>query len=85
MHYGTVPIVHGVGGLKDSVDDGQNGIVFDEYSSKALKEAVDRSIEVYIGQKRFEMGKAALNEDFSWDRSAKEYKNLYQKIIDMKG
>ncbi|MBN1162547.1 glycogen/starch synthase [Patescibacteria group bacterium] len=84
MHYGTVPVVHGVGGLKDSVRDGQTGIIFEEYTSDSLKKGIDRAFEVYSGHARFEMVQNALKEDFSWDRSAQEYKNLYKKVIELR-
>jgi starch synthase len=84
MHYGTLPIAHATGGLKDSIIDGQDGILFDNYSSEDLKEAIARAFEVYSGQQKNSMVQAALAKDFSWDKSAQEYKDLYQRVIDLK-
>ncbi len=94
MYYGTLPIVRGVGGLKDSVKDGVTGFVFDEYSIEAFVGCVRRALEVYggtedtagtVGNKvksRFNlMAQNAMREDFSWDKSAIEYKKLYEKVI----
>jgi len=48
MRYGTVPIVHGVGGLKDTVSDGGSGFVFDEYSGRKFAEEVELARAVYV-------------------------------------
>src|SRR5690606_9587993 len=52
LRYGTVPVVHGVGGLRDSVTDNdspnqhpngqeKNGFVFTDYSAEGLATAID--------------------------------------------
>lgn len=83
MYYGTIPIVREVGGLKDTVKDGYNGFKFKDYSSLDLNKAIDRAIRLYQDKKEYEkMIEQALDTDFSWDRSAKKYVQLYQKIID---
>lgn len=83
MWYGTLPIVHAVGGLKDSVTDGKNGLVFDQYSVKAFGNSVDMALKIYQEKEKFaDMIKNAMATDFSWDRSALEYKKLYEKAIE---
>ncbi|MDC0449241.1 glycogen synthase [bacterium] len=84
MWFGTVPIVHATGGLKDSVKDGQNGFLFDDYTSSALLNAVKTAVSTYSGQDDVSFEKiveGALTEDFSWGKSAQEYKNLYERVI----
>ncbi|MCA9302296.1 glycogen synthase [Candidatus Nomurabacteria bacterium] len=82
MWYGALPIVHNVGGLKDTVVDGKNGFVFDDYSSKALSEAIIRASEVYKNRPVLdEMIKSAMLADFSWKISALEYKRLYEDLV----
>lgn len=82
MWYGTLPIVHGVGGLRDSVSDGVTGFVFDRYSLEALAEAVSRALQAYYNKDRLEkMVKNAMQEDFSWEKSADEYKALYERAV----
>ena len=86
MHYGTPPIVRGVGGLKDTVDDGKNGFVFDAYSSLDLNRAINRAAKLYKDEKAYDkMAESALKADFSWDKSAKKYVDLYKKIIKKRG
>ncbi|MFC1722107.1 glycogen synthase [Patescibacteria group bacterium] len=82
MHYGTPPVVRAVGGLKDTVDDGVNGYVFKKYTSIDLNKAIDSAFKTYEDENEYSsMVEAALNEDFSWTKSAEKYAKLYEDII----
>ena len=81
MWYGSLPIVHEVGGLKDSVTDGVNGFSFDSYSSGRFLSAVLRAFKVYGTHLMDTMVVNAMKSDFSWDKSALEYKILYEKVV----
>lgn len=88
LKYGTIPIVHKVGGLAETineynpVDKSGNGFVFEKYLAKELIRAVKRALKTY---KKSEIWKelqiSAMQEDFSWDRSAKAYLNLYMTML----
>lgn len=88
MHYGTVPVVHGVGGLADTVRpigrcgrEAGCGIVFDAATAAALLAAFRDAIELYDTPKRFAKTAAAdMKVDVSWGESAKAYESLYAKI-----
>ena len=88
MRYGTVPVVHETGGLKDTVraysdfDGIGDGFSFSEYSSKALMLAIDAAIKVYFGEHEvFEVIKdRCMRKDFSWDKSAMSYMKMYSDI-----
>ncbi len=80
MWYGAVPIVHAVGGLKDSINDGVNGFTFEKYDAGELITAIDRALKVFYSDHRKLLLDNALRADFSWDKSAKLYKNLYEQI-----
>ncbi len=84
MRYGALPIVRATGGLKDTVKDEGTGFVFDEYSSEALLEAVERAVGRFgVENIQFrQMVSKAMREDFSWSRSAKKYLQLYQKALE---
>ncbi len=82
MKYGTLPIAHAVGGLKDTIVDGENGFLFDQYSSEALAQAVERAREVFGRDDDWKrMVKKGMEKDFSWEMSAQEYVKLYQKAM----
>ena len=86
MRYGALPIVRATGGLKDTVVDSQTGFVFEEYSAEALLEAVERAVGRFgVENTQFrQMVGRAMRQDFSWDTSAREYLNLYQKAVEYK-
>jgi starch synthase len=86
MLFGTIPIAHKTGGLKDSIKDGYNGFLFSAYNSKALEERVLRAVDVWENDKpAYEaMVKNALETDFSWKKNAKEYRTLYEKLLEDK-
>lgn len=85
MRYATIPIVRRTGGLADTVVDGKTGIVFDAYSAKTLGEAVRRGFALYFDNKALvKMRGEIVKQDFSWDRSAKEYLAVYRRILEIK-
>lgn len=87
MRYGTVPIVHRVGGLYDTVQpfDGEygTGFTFESFNSGDLYDAVRRTKEVYDHQKEnwASIVSQAMGKDVSWNQSAKQYVSLYQSIL----
>ncbi|MBR0137156.1 MAG: glycogen/starch synthase [Erysipelotrichaceae bacterium] len=88
MRYGTVPIVHETGGLKDTVrpysdfDGIGDGFSFTSYNSKALLLAIEAAIKVYFAEHDvFEVIKdRCMKKDFSWDKSAQTYIKMYSDI-----
>lgn len=92
MRYGTVPIVHETGGLKDSVrpyngfDGVGDGFAFSNYQAKDLYLAIVEAIKVYFGnpEKFEELRKRDMRKDLSWDKSAMQYQRMYLEIVDSK-
>lgn len=86
MYYGTLPIAHKTGGLKDSIKDGINGYLFDKYGSEELEKTVQKAVEIYQNKPNLyeKMVKNALKTDFSWKKSAGEYLNLFEKLVNNK-
>lgn len=80
MRYGAIPIVHDVGGLHDSVQDGKTGIVFSDYGTPALVKALERAVEVYKSTDLAKIRANCLSADFSWGKSAKRYLDIYNKL-----
>jgi len=93
MRYGTVPIVHETGGLKDSVrgykefDGIGDGFSFMDYSAKGLYLAVVQAVRLFFGddEKFLEIRKRCMTKDFSWNKSAQSYRSMYEKIVDTTG
>ncbi|KAI3886732.1 hypothetical protein MKX03_006875 [Papaver bracteatum] len=92
MRFGSVPIVRKTGGLNDSVfdvdDDSipaqlRNGFTFVNQDEKALSSALDRAYNLYTmnNQKWQQLVQRNMKIDFSWDSSASEYIELYEKSV----
>lgn len=89
MAYGTLPIVRGVGGLRDSVNDYDaepeiaTGFVFNEPQPSALLNVLQRSLLLHAQQpnevKRVQM--YAMEQNFCWNKSADEYISLYHSAL----
>lgn len=88
LKYGTAPIVRAVGGLKDSVQDHAGadrpgtGFVFANYDAEAMLGAIDRGLAAY-GEKKLwtDLRRRAMALDFSWERSARLYSDLYRGLL----
>ena len=88
LRYGTIPVVRATGGLKDSVvpfDETTSegtGFLFEDYTSEALVQAVDRALDCYRRPAAWRRLMAnAMAQDFSVDRTAAEYAALYAKLV----
>ena len=81
MRYGTIPLVRQTGGLKDTVVHNKTGLVFKKHTKKELTKALRQSLSLYKNKAKFaKMQKAGMEQDFSWDNSARKYLNLYKKL-----
>jgi starch synthase len=87
LRYGTVPIVRKTGGLADTITEFQpatmegNGVVFTDYTSKALVKAFGRCRDIYAQQEAFKrLSEKCMTYDFSWQESAKQYKEMYEAL-----
>jgi len=92
LRYGTIPIVHKVGGLNDTVFDidhdelpveKRNGYTFDFPSVDSLRWSIDRAFEHHKNDKKkwHTMQRNGFARDWSWKVPAKEYLELYRSII----
>lgn len=82
MRYGSIPVARKTGGLADTVIEGVTGISFDDYSFSAFAEATDRAVAL-LGdhQAREKMVQEIMGRDSSWTAAAREYSELYQKMM----
>lgn len=83
MRYGCLPLVRAVGGLHDTVTDGETGFVFADERIKSFNDAVRRALAWYPDRERWErMQKTGMALDFSWPHSARKYLELYKKLME---
>ena len=81
MRYGTLPIVRLVGGLKDTVTE-ETGFLFKNYDEQEFLQAIKKALGFYENKKIWEkMQKNGMKKDFSWEKSAKKYLEIYKKLM----
>lgn len=92
LRYGTIPIVRRTGGLKDTIFDVEqknaspkkaNGYTFDEFTPDAFESTLRRAIHCWYHEpeKWREFIIKGMEQDFSWEKPAKEYFNIYNELV----
>ena len=89
MRYGTVPVVHATGGLKDTVppadENGQGGLgfTFQSYNADDFMASIKRCLNLYnYNQDGFrDLQRRGMETDFSWDVPAEKYMKLFHKML----
>lgn len=88
LRYGTVPVVRSTGGLRDTVSEFNpatlkgNGFLFQDYQTAPLVEAVSRALTFYRKEPFWSrLVENGLASNFSWEKSAEDYFNLYRQML----
>lgn len=87
LRYGTIPVVRQTGGLKDTVQQYNkytqegNGFVFENFNAHEMMYALKRALSFYGSYEIWhKIQFNAVQADYSWKRSAKEYEALYERL-----
>ena len=91
LKYGTIPIVRNTGGLADTISDIRscpvsngkaNGFSFKEYNSDFLLATIIRAMGFFKNKAQWtNLMKNGMAQDWSWERSAREYIELYKMLV----
>ena len=89
LRYGTLPIVRETGGLKDTVEPYNEfektgtGFSFSNYNAHEMLGTIRYAEHIYYDKKRDwnKIVERAMEQDFSWKNSAKQYETLYKELI----
>ncbi len=91
QRYGTPPVVHATGGLADTVADATpenlargvaTGFVFFDMHYATVVDAVRRALAAWRDQAVWRrIQRAGMAVDFSWERSAKSYLEVYRDLL----
>lgn len=89
MSYGTVPLVHAVGGLQDSVVDARHregtGFKFHGYASDVFVDCIERALKYYGKTRKWEaLMKRGMQQDFSVRHMAADYIELYRSLVEQR-
>ena len=91
MRYGSLPVVRETGGLADTVQNYDNGpadrgtgFTFEWEEPQAVLGTLRWALETYWERPEAwrRMQHRAMTTDLSWDKSARQYADLYRQIID---
>ncbi|MCL2128397.1 MAG: glycogen/starch synthase, partial [Treponema sp.] len=91
LAYGTLPVVRKTGGLTDTVENYDEvkgtgtGFMFDDLNPSSIYNTVGWAVWAWYNRPEHiaKMRLRAMGQDFSWERSAKEYVSLYEKTLSM--
>ena len=88
MRYGSIPVVRATGGLKDTVvpynkaTQKGNGFLFPNYNAHEMMSTIKKALTLFRDFNSWKiLIQNAMQSDYSWARSAKEYKALYERLI----
>ena len=89
MRYGTVPVVHATGGLKDTVppadENGQGGLgfTFQSYNADDFMASLKRALDLYnYNRDGFRaLQQRGMEQDFSWNVPAGRYMELFHRML----
>lgn len=85
--YGAIPLVREVGGLKDTILDfgnpaGGNGYTFNQYNEQDFKFSIFRILKDFENKELWnKQTQIAMQQDFSWEKSIKDYLKLYETLF----
>ena len=85
LRYGTLPIVHGIGGLDDTIEnlenDNGNGFKFYGLSKGNLSLAIKRAFDFYSNKDCMQLARQnAMASQHSWDEPAQSYRQFYHSF-----
>lgn len=94
MKYGSVPVARATGGIKDTIINAKfkmqnaklivkgTGFLFEEYNSQEFLKAIRKATAIFKNKNIWEqIQRNGMSADFSWQKSAKEYLKIYQRLI----
>ncbi len=81
MRYGAIPLARATGGLRDTIADSRTGFLFTESSPALMAGTIRRALQAYQNRESWQnIQRAAMAEDFSWEKSAQQYVDLYKSL-----
>jgi starch synthase len=91
LRYGTIPIVRATGGLEDTIvhydpaSGKGNGFKFVHYDAGEFLQQIEAAIRTYHQPEQWKrLLRNAMTADFSWQRSAESYIDLYRRALEKK-
>jgi starch synthase len=81
QRYGSLPVAHATGGLVDTVEDGETGFLFGEFTADSFIGGIDRAFAVYANPTELlRMRRVAMVRPVDWSGPAATYVRLYARL-----
>lgn len=90
MRYGCIPVARATGGLVDTIFDNipdkpNTGFLFNQANASQMVDAIQRAMQAFSEKDNWRtIQRNGMSQDFSWERSAKQYADLYFSLCDRK-
>jgi len=82
MRYGCVPLVRATGGLRDTVQEGETGFLFEEAEPGAMLAGLERALAAFARPEKWQqIQRKGMNKDYSWLRPARQYAAIYRSLV----
>jgi starch synthase len=87
MRYGCLPLARATGGLRDTIHDGPDyrentGFLFRSASAEGFMEGLYRALDAFAHPSIWKrMQHNAMDQDFSWENSARQYAQIYMELV----
>lgn len=88
QRYATLPVVHAVGGLDDTVREydamtgAGTGIKFSPYEPVSFHKALLKALQLYQNKPHLlKIRREAMKQTLTWDASAKAYEEVYTRVL----
>jgi starch synthase len=91
MRYGCVPLGRATGGLTDTIHAftdtvSGTGFLFEEASVEAFANCLTEALLVFRDKDRWaSLQQNGMSQDFSWENAARQYSDLYNRLLVNKG
>jgi starch synthase len=92
LRYGTIPVVRETGGLADTIIDANDenlkngtatGFTMNGYFAAELLFTIDRALKLYKSKTPWNaLRKNAMKQDWSWEKSACKYVELFKSVLE---
>ena len=88
LRYGTIPIVHETGGLRDTIEPYNvftrkgTGFSFYDFSADTMMRIIDEALELYKDKIEWQkLVRRAMRKDFSWENSVGSYMEVFEELL----
>ncbi len=90
MRYGSLPVARATGGLVDTIrnriEEGWTGYLFGPFEKGAMLAAIGRALSDYRDSYLWtDAVRRAMSQDFSWERSAARYEEVFHWALEVRG